>query len=151
MAMTMTGEVTLPADRATVWAKLNDPDVLKACIPGCQSLEKTSETSFAAKAKIKLGPVSASFSGTVQLSDIDPPNGYRISGEGQGGIAGFARGGADVRLTDAPGGGTLLSYNVEANVGGKIAQMGSRLIDSVAKSMADKFFASFAAACGTQT
>ena len=146
----MTGEVTLPADRATVWAKLNDPDVLKACIPGCQSLEKTSETSFAAKAKIKLGPVSASFSGTVQLSDIDPPNGYRISGEGQGGIAGFARGGADVRLTDAPGGGTLLSYNVEANVGGKIAQMGSRLIDSVAKSMADKFFTSFAAACGAQ-
>lgn len=150
MAMTMTGEVTLPADRATVWAKLNDPDVLKACIPGCQSLEKTSETSFAAKAKIKLGPVSASFSGTVQLSDIDPPNGYRISGEGQGGIAGFAKGGADVRLTDAPGGGTLLSYNVEANVGGKIAQMGSRLIDSVAKSMADKFFTSFAAACGAQ-
>lgn len=150
MAMTMTGEVTLPADRATVWAKLNDPDVLKACIPGCQSLEKTSETSFAAKAKIKLGPVSASFSGTVQLSDIDPPNGYRISGEGQGGIAGFARGGADVRLTHAPGGGTLLSYNVEANVGGKIAQMGSRLIDSVAKSMADKFFTSFAAACGAQ-
>ncbi len=146
----MTGEVTLPADRATVWAKLNDPDVLKACIPGCQSLEKTSETSFAAKAKIKLGPVSASFSGTVQLSDIDPPNGYRISGEGQGGIAGFAKGGADVRLTDAPGGGTLLSYNVEANVGGKIAQMGSRLIDSVAKSMADKFFTSFAAACGAQ-
>ena len=150
MAMTMTGEVTLPADRATVWAKLNDPDVLKACIPGCQSLEKTSETTFAAKAKIKLGPVSASFSGTVQLSDIDPPNGYRISGEGQGGIAGFAKGGADVRLTDAPGGGTLLSYNVEANVGGKIAQLGSRLIDSVAKSMADKFFTSFAAACGAQ-
>ena len=148
MAMTMTGEVTLPADRATVWAKLNDPDVLKACIPGCQSLEKTSETSFAAKAKIKLGPVSATFTGAVQLTDIDPPNGYRISGEGQGGIAGFAKGGANVRLSDAPGGATLLSYDVEANVGGKIAQMGSRLIDSVAKSMADKFFMAFAAACG---
>ena len=148
MAMTMTGAVTLPAERATVWANLNNPEVLKNCIPGCQSLEKTSETTFAAKAKIKLGPVSATFAGNVQLSDIDPPNGYRISGEGQGGIAGFAKGGANVRLTDAPEGGTLLSYDVEANVGGKIAQMGARLIDSVAKSMADKFFAAFAAACG---
>ena len=148
MAMTMTGEVTLPASRAVVWAKLNDAEVLKACIPGCQSLEKTSETSFAAKAKIKLGPVSATFNGAVQLTDLDPPNGYRISGEGQGGIAGFAKGGANVRLSDAPEGATLLSYDVEANVGGKIAQMGSRLIDSVAKNMADKFFAAFAAACG---
>ena len=148
MAMTMTGEVTLPADRTTVWAKLNDAEVLKACIPGCQSLEKTSDTSFAAKAKIKLGPVSASFAGAVQLTDIEPLVGYRISGEGQGGIAGFAKGGANVRLSDAPGGGTLLAYDVEANVGGKIAQMGSRLIDSVAKSMADKFFTAFAKACG---
>lgn len=148
MAMTMTGAVTLPADRATVWAKLNDPEVLKACIPGCQSLEKTSDTAFAAKAKIKLGPVSATFAGAVQLTDIEPLIGYRISGEGQGGIAGFAKGGANVRLTDAPEGGTVLSYDVEANVGGKIAQMGSRLIDSVAKSMADKFFTAFAKACG---
>ena len=145
MAMTMTGEVILPASRATVWAKLNDPAVLKACIPGCQSLEKTGDTGFKAVAKLKIGPVSATFSGSVQLSDLDPPNGYRISGEGQGGIAGFAKGGATVKLTDAPE-GTKLSYAVEANVGGKIAQLGSRLINGVAKNLADKFFASFAAA-----
>ena len=145
MAMTMTGEVMLPARRQVVWEKLNDPDVLKACIPGCQSLEKTGDASFKATAKIKIGPVGATFSGAVQLSDLDPPNGYRISGEGQGGIAGFAKGGATVRLTEADG-GTKLAYDVEANVGGKIAQLGSRLIDSVAKSMADKFFANFAAA-----
>ena len=145
MAMTMTGEVMLPAKRQLVWEKLNDPEVLKACIPGCQSLEKTSDTSFKATAKIKIGPVGATFSGAVQLTDLDPPNGYKISGEGQGGIAGFAKGGASVHLTDAEG-GTKLAYNVEANVGGKIAQLGSRLIDSVAKNMADKFFANFVAA-----
>jgi carbon monoxide dehydrogenase subunit G len=93
MAMTMKGEVELPADRETVWAKLNDPEVLKVCIPGCQSLEKTSENEMEAVAKVKVGPVSATFKGKVTLSDIDPPNGYRISGEGQGGIAGFAKGG----------------------------------------------------------
>jgi len=147
MAMTMTGEVALPAERATVWAMLNDAQVLRSCIPGCQSLEKTSDTSFAAVAKIKIGPVGATFKGKVQLSDIDPPNGYSINGEGEGGIAGFAKGGAKVNLVDAPG-GTLLKYNVEGNVGGKIAQLGSRLIDGVAKKMADQFFASFAAAVG---
>ena len=148
MAMTMTGEVTLPADRSRVWAMLNDPAVLKACIPGCQSLDKTSDTSFAAVAKIKIGPVGATFKGKVQLSDIDAPNGYTISGEGEGGIAGFAKGGAKVALSDAEAGGTRLTYNVEANVGGKIAQLGSRLIDGVAKKMADQFFANFAAAAG---
>ena len=146
MAMTMTGEVTLPADRPRVWAMLNDPEVLKAAIPGCQSLEKTSDTSFAAVVKIKIGPVGASFKGKVQLADIDPPNGYTISGEGEGGIAGFANGGAKVQLSDAPGGGTLLKYDVQANVGGKIAQLGSRLIDGVAKKLADQFFANLAAA-----
>jgi uncharacterized protein len=145
MAMTMTGEVTLPAARPRVWAMLNDAAVLRACIPGCQSLEKTSDTSFAAVAKIKIGPVSASFKGKVQLSEIDPPNGYTISGEGEGGIAGFANGGAKVRLVDTPE-GTILNYDVTANVGGKIAQMGSRLIDGVAKKMADQFFANFATA-----
>ncbi len=145
MAMTMTGEVTLPADRSRVWAMLNDPAVLKSCIPGCQSLEKTSDTSFAAVAKIKIGPVGATFKGKVQLSDIAPSEGYTISGEGEGGIAGFAKGGAKVALTDAEG-GTVLKYDVEANVGGKMAQLGSRLIDGVAKKMADQFFASFAAA-----
>ena len=146
MAMTMTGEVTLPADRPKVWAMLNDPTVLKTCIPGCQSLDKTSDTSFAAVAKIKIGPVGATFKGKVQLSDIDAPNGYTITGEGEGGIAGFAKGGAKVALADAEAGGTILKYNVEANVGGKIAQLGSRLIDGVAKKMADQFFANFAAA-----
>jgi carbon monoxide dehydrogenase subunit G len=144
MAMTMKGEVALPADKQTVWAKLNDPDVLKACIPGCQSLDKTGENGFSAVVKVKVGPVSATFKGNVELVDLDPPNGYRIQGQGEGGIAGFAKGGAKVSLTDAEGGGTLLSYDVEANVGGKIAQLGARLIDGVAKKNADQFFASFA-------
>jgi hypothetical protein len=146
MAMTMTGEVTLPADRETVWFKLNDPDTLKACIPGCQSLERSGESGFAAVAKIKVGPVSATFKGSVDLLDLDPPNGYRISGQGEGGVAGFAMGGAKVRLSDAQGGGTLLAYDVEATVGGKIAQLGGRLIDGVAKKMADQFFTNFAKA-----
>jgi carbon monoxide dehydrogenase subunit G len=145
MAMTMKGEVELPADRHTVWAKLNDPEVLKVCIPGCQSLEKTSENEMHAVAKVKVGPVSATFKGKVTLSDIDPPNGYRISGEGQGGIAGFAKGGARVNLEPADA-GTRLIYDVEAQVGGKIAQLGSRMIDGVAKKMADQFFSNFAAA-----
>jgi len=144
MPMTMTGDVTLPADRPKVWALLNDPQVLKACIPGCESLEKTGDNGFAAVVKTKIGPVSATFKGKVELSDLVPLVGYTIKGEGEGGIAGFAKGGAKVSLADAPG-GTLMRYDVEAHVGGKIAQLGARLIDGVAKSMADKFFASFAA------
>jgi len=144
MAMTMTGEVSLPADRPTVWALLNDPEVLKSSIPGCESLEKTGDNGFAAIVKTKIGPVSATFKGRVELSDIVPLVGYTIKGEGEGGVAGYARGGAKVSLADAPG-GTLLRYDVEANVGGKMAQLGSRLIDGVAKNMADKFFTSFAA------
>ncbi|HEY1885897.1 MAG TPA: carbon monoxide dehydrogenase subunit G [Roseiarcus sp.] len=143
MAMTMTGEVTLPAERAKVWALLNDPEVLKSAIPGCQSLEKTGENGFAAVVKTRIGPVSATFKGKVELSDIVPLEGYTIKGEGEGGIAGFAKGGAKVSLSDASG-GTLLRYNVEATVGGKIAQLGSRLIDGVAKNLADKFFTNFA-------
>lgn len=146
MAMKMTGEVMLPADRQTVWAKLNDPEVLKVCIPGCQSLERTGDNGFAAVAKIKIGPVSATFKGAVTLSDLDPPNSYRISGQGEGGVAGFAKGGAVVKLADAPENGTVLSYDVEANVGGKLAQLGGRLIDGVAKKMADQFFGNFAKA-----
>lgn len=144
MAMTMNGEVALPADRATVWAALNDPEVLKRCIPGVQELEKTSDTEFQAVAKVAVGPVKATFKGRVALSDLDPPNGYTISGEGQGGIAGFAKGGAKVRLSDTEGGGTLMRYDVEANVGGKLAQLGGRLINGVAKKYADEFFANFA-------
>ena len=143
MAMTMTGEVKLAATRDIVWAKLNDPEVLKLCIPGCEELEKVSDHEFVAVATNKIGPVKARFKGRVQLTDLDPPNGYRISGEGQGGIAGFAKGGATVRLSDDEG-GTLLSYNVQAEIGGKIAQLGQRLVNSAAKSMADDFFVRFA-------
>ena len=142
MAMTMTGSFDLPASREVVWQKLNDPDVLKACIPGCQSLEKTSESSFSAVAKLKVGPVSATFKGKVDLLDIDAPSGYRIAGEGEGGIAGFAKGGASVKLEEIPE-GTRLTYDVEANIGGKMAQLGARLINGVAKNMADQFFAKF--------
>ncbi len=145
MAMTMNGEVDLPASQEVVWQKLNDPEVLKACIPGCQSLEKTSDNGFQAVAKIKVGPVSATFKGKVNLLDLDPPNGYRIQGEGEGGIAGFAKGGAVVKLSPTET-GTKLAYDVEAQVGGKIAQLGARLIDGVARKMADSFFTSFATA-----
>ncbi len=142
--MDMTGERRIPAPREQVWAALNDPEVLKAAIPGCESLEKTSETEMKASASIKIGPISARFTGKVQLSDIDPPNGYTIGGEGQGGVAGFAKGGAKVHL-EPDGEATLLRYEVNAQVGGKIAQLGARLIDATAKSMADQFFNRFTA------
>jgi len=145
MAMTMTGTVQLPAPREDVWAKLNDPEVLKACIPGCESLEVTGENEFQAVATNKIGPVKARFKGKVRLSDLDPPNGYRISGEGDGGIAGFAKGGATVALAEKDG-GTQLTYNVEAQIGGKLAQIGQRLVNGAAKKMADDFFEKFAAA-----
>src|SRR6266852_3710949 len=147
MAMTMTGEVQLAAPREAVWAKLNDPEVLKVCIPGCEELEKTDDNGFRAVAKMKVGPVSARFKGKVTLSDLDPPNGYKISGEGEGGVAGFAKGGATVGLTDKDG-GTLLTYNVEAQIGGKLAQLGQRLINGAAKKLADEFFTNFAKAVG---
>lgn len=145
MAMTMTGEVELSAPRETVWAKLNDPAVLKACIPGCEELNMLSDHEFEAVAVNKIGPVKAKFKGRVTLTDLDPPNGYKISGQGDGGIAGFAKGGAVVALSDKDG-GTLLSYNVEAQIGGKLAQLGQRLINGAAKKMADQFFENFAAA-----
>lgn len=139
--MELSGEYRIPAPREAVWKALNDPDVLKQCIPGCESVEKTSDTEFNAKVRAKVGPVSAAFTGKVTLSDLDPPNGYKISGEGQGGVAGFARGGADVRLRpDETGTDTILTYTVQANVGGKIAQIGSRLIEGTARSMAEQFF-----------
>ena len=143
MAMTMTGEVQLAAPRQVVWEKLNDPAVLKACIPGCEELEKTEDGGFQAVAKMKVGPVSARFKGRVMLSDLDPPNGYKISGEGEGGVAGFAKGAAVVGLADKDG-GTLLSYNVDAQIGGKLAQLGQRLINGAAKKLADEFFQKFA-------
>lgn len=145
MAMTMTGEVQLPAPRQVVWEKLNDPAVLKSCIPGCEELDKTSDNEFQAVAKMKVGPVSARFKGRVTLSDFDPPNSYKITGEGEGGVAGFAKGGATVNLQDKDG-GTLLVYNVEAQIGGKLAQLGQRLINGSAKKLADEFFTNFAEA-----
>ena len=143
--MDIKGEYKIAAPREKVFAALNDQDVLKACIPGCESLEKLSDTEMTAKVRLRIGPVSASFTGKVTLSDIDPPNGYKISGEGQGGVAGFAKGGAVVGLAEKDG-GTLLSYNVEAQIGGKLAQLGQRLINGAAKKLADEFFANFAKA-----
>jgi carbon monoxide dehydrogenase subunit G len=145
MAMTMTGEVQLPASRQVVWEKLNDAEVLKACIPGCEELTKDSDTEFRAVAVSKIGPVKARFKGKVHLTDLDPPNGYKISGEGDGGVAGFAKGGATVSLAEKDG-GTLLSYSVEAQIGGKLAQLGQRLVNGAAKKVADDFFRNFASA-----
>jgi uncharacterized protein len=145
MAMTMNGQVELPGSPEEVWAKLNEPEVLRACIPGCESLEKLSDVEFQAVALTKVGPVKARFKGKVRLSDLDPPKHYRISGEGDGGVAGFAKGGASVSL-QATATGTLLSYQVEAQIGGKLAQLGQRLVNGVAKKLADQFFEKFAAA-----
>ena len=145
--MDMTGEVRLPAPRETVWRALNDPEILKQSIPGCEEIQKLSDTEMTAKVSAKVGPVSAKFTGKVTLSDLDPPNGYTISGEGQGGVAGFAKGGAQVSLKEDTG-GTMLSYKVNAQIGGKLAQIGSRLIDATARKMADEFFTRFATAVG---
>ena len=142
--MKMSGEYTLNAGREAVWQALNDPEVLRLCIPGCESIEKLSDTEMEAVATAKVGPVKAKFKGKVQLSDLDPPNSYTISGEGSGGAAGFAKGGAKVTLADADGGGTVLAYDVDATVGGKLAQIGQRLVDGAAKKMADQFFQAFA-------
>lgn len=140
--MDLTGETIIAAPRVRVWQALNDPEILKQAIPGCESVDKQSDTEFAAKVTAKIGPVKASFTGQVTLLDLDPPNGYRIQGEGKGGPAGFAKGGATVRLEDAPG-GTKLLYTVDAQIGGKLAQIGSRLIDGAAKSLAGEFFQKF--------
>lgn len=145
--MEMTGEYKIPAPRQQVWEALNDPEVLATCIPGCQELNKESDTELSATVKSKVGPVSATFKGKVTLSDIDAPNGYKISGEGTGGVAGFAKGGAEVKLVD-DGDGTLLTYTATGQVGGKLAQIGSRLIDSTAKKMANEFFGKFADVVG---
>lgn len=143
--MDMTGERRIAASREKVWDALNNPEILKASIPGCETLERTGDNDLKATASVRIGPIAAKFAGKVSLLDLDPPNGYRIEGEGQGGVAGFAKGGATVRLA-AEGAATVLSYDVKAQVGGKIAQLGARLIDATAKQMADTFFDRFAAA-----
>ena len=145
--MKMNGEFRVPTDRETVWRALNDPEVLKDCLPGCQEIEKTSDTEMTATLVIKVGPVKATFAGGVTLSDLDPPNGYTLSGQGQGGAAGFASGEARVRLVE-DGGETVVQYECDAKVGGKLAQIGSRLIDSTAKKLARQFFDSFAGKLG---
>jgi len=141
--MEMSGKHQIAAPRQQVWDALNDPEVLKACIPGCEDIDKLSDTEMTAVVVAKVGPVKAKFRGKVVLSDVDAPNGYTISGEGQGGVAGFGKGSAEVSLSEVEG-GTVLEYTAKASVGGKLAQLGSRLVDSTAAKMADDFFSVFA-------
>tara|TARA_Y100001970_G_scaffold124859_1_gene154576 strand:- start:23774 stop:24382 length:609 start_codon:yes stop_codon:yes gene_type:complete len=141
--MEISGEVKIPFSQQSVWDALNNPEILKSSLPGCEAIEKISDVEFTAKISTKLGPVRAKFNAKVNLSDLDPPNSYKISGEGQGGPAGFASGSAAVSLSETDG-ETLLSYNAEGNVGGKLAQVGSRLIESASRKLADEFFKNFA-------
>jgi carbon monoxide dehydrogenase subunit G len=145
MALEMTGEYLLPLPRAAVWSALNDPEFLKRCIPGCESFEKLSETEFVAIVRLAVGPVKARFKGKVRLQDLNPPQSYTIVGEGEGGIAGFAKGNAAVTLSDIAE-GTSLSYRAQAQIGGKIAQLGQRLVAGTAKKIADLFFRNCVAA-----
>ncbi len=140
--MDISGEYVIPASRELVWELLNDPEVLRQCIPGCEEIQQTAEDEFSAKVVLKMGPVKAKFNGSVRLSDKNYPQSYRISGEGKGGIAGFAKGGADVLLAEVED-GTRLNYQVDAQIGGKIAQLGSRLVTSTSKKLASKFFETF--------
>lgn len=141
--MDMTGSQRIGAPRDVVWAALNDPDVLKQCIPGCESMERIGDNGFKAKATLKIGPVKASFTGTVTLSDLIPPESYTIGGEGDGGVAGKAKGSASVRLEADGENATILHYDVKSQIAGKIAQLGSRLIDATAKKLAGEFFEKF--------
>jgi len=146
--MQMNDSQRILAPKQKVWAALNDPLVLKQCIPGCQNLEMSSPTEMTATVVFRVGPVKATFGGKVTLSEFDPPNSYRISGEGSGGVAGFAKGGASVRLESETPDITILHYEVDAQIGGKLAQLGGRLIDSAAKKLAGEFFSAFGAAVG---
>jgi len=146
--MEMSGEYRIAAPRARVWAALNDPDILRDSIPGCQELTKQSDTEMSAVVQAKVGMVRATFTGAVTLSNLNPPIGYTITGEGKGGVAGFAKGGADVSLAEDGPDATILRYKAQGQVGGKLAQIGARLIDATAKQMADQFFAKFAERVG---
>jgi len=144
--MEMKGEQLIPAPQKTVWAALNDPEVLKACVPGCESITLSGENEYQVLMVARVGPVSAKFKGKLTLSDIKPPDSYALSFEGQGGAAGFAKGGAKVRLESVDGGAaTILHYVADAQIGGKLAQIGSRLVEGTARKLADEFFAAFAA------
>jgi carbon monoxide dehydrogenase subunit G len=140
MALNMEGEERIEAPILKVWEALNDPAVLKGCIPGCQSLERTGDNEMAATVVVKIGPIKATFTGGVILSNLKPLSGYTIFGEGKGGVAGFAKGGADVTLAEDGPNTTILKYTAKADVGGKIAQLGSRLIESTSKKLAGQFF-----------
>ncbi len=142
--MEMSGEQLIPASQAATWAALNDPEILKACVPGCESIEKTAENEYVVLMTARIGPVSAKFKGKLALSELDPPNSYSLAFEGQGGVAGFGKGGAKVQLLPE-GGNTKLTYQVKANVGGKLAQIGSRLVDAAAKKLSEEFFNAFTA------
>jgi uncharacterized protein len=140
--MEMSGEQLIPATQAQTWAALNDPEILKACVPGCESIDRTSDTEYVVQMTARVGPVSAKFKGKMTLSNLKPPHSYSIAFEGQGGVAGFAKGGADVSLA-SEGHDTRLTYKVKANVGGKLAQIGSRLVDAAANKVANDFFVAF--------
>jgi len=140
--MEVNGEYQIEAPREEVWAALNDTEILRQALPGCESLERTSDTNFDARVKLKVGPVAVNFAAKIELKDLDPPNGYTISGDGKGGPAGFARGEARVSLEDVDG-STLLRYDVEAKLGGKLGQLGARMIDATAKKIAGEFFSKF--------
>jgi len=148
--MELDGEYHIPADRMRVWRALNDPEILRRTVPGCEALEKISDTEFTARVVLKIGPVKARFQGKVTLGDLDPPNGYSITGEGQGGVAGFARGVAKVTLTE-DGDGTCLRYQASATVGGKLAQIGQRMIAGASRKLAGEFFSAFSEAVGGGT
>ena len=140
--MEMSGEQLVPASQADTWAALNDPEILKACVPGCESIERLADNEYQMLMVARIGPVSAKFKGKLSLSDLKPPHSYAIAFEGQGGAAGFGKGSAQVQL--APDGdGTKLSYQVKANVGGKLAQIGSRLVDAAARKISQDFFNAF--------
>lgn len=141
--MEMKDSVMIPADRQLVWEALNDPETLRQCIPGCEELEMLTPTELRAQVLLKIGPIKARFAGAVALSELDPPNSYVLSGEGKGGVAGMAKGAARVTLGEAEDGQTLLEYNARVDVGGKVAQLGSRLLDSTAKKLTRKFFEDF--------
>ena len=143
MALVIEGEERIAAPLQKVWEALNDPEVLKATIPGCKSLDMKSPTEMTATVVLKIGPIKATFNGEVTLKNLKPPHSYTIQGEGKGGIAGFAKGGADVSLTEEGADVTLLKYAAKADVGGKIAQLGSRLITSTSKKLAGEFFSTF--------
>src|SRR5215203_1409753 len=141
--MELNGERIIPASIDATWAALNDPEILKACIAGCESLESVGDDGFAAVVAMKIGPVSARFKGSLKLTNVSPPTGYTINFDGQGGVAGFGRGSADVALSEASAGATKLAYHARATVGGKMAQIGSRLIDATAAKITDDFFKAF--------